>query len=106
MRKEMLLLPETKRVLAQVGEQIKLARLRRNLTMALVAERARISRQTLSEIEKGNPSIGIGYYASVLHALGYLEKDLLLIAQEDTQGREIQDMNLPTRARASKRRKW
>ena len=106
MKKQIVLLPNTIRLLAQVGEQIKLARLRRNLTMALVAERARISRKTLSEIEKGNPSIGIGYYASVLHALGNLDSDLLLIAQEDAHGREIQDMNLPTRARASKRRRW
>ena len=45
-----------------VGEQIKLARLRRNLSVAQVAERATCSPITVSRIEKGVPTVAIGIY--------------------------------------------
>ena len=51
------LLPTAAKILAQLGEDIKLARLRRNLSTEQVAERANISRTTLWLIEKGTPSI-------------------------------------------------
>jgi transcriptional regulator with XRE-family HTH domain len=86
-----------------MGEQIKLARLRRNLSAVLVAERAGISRATLQSVEKGSPSVSIGIYASVLHALNNLDKDLLLIAKDDELGRTLQDLKLTTRKRASKK---
>ncbi len=96
--------PETQNILSQMGEQIKLARLRRNLSMELVAERANISRATLWAIENGSPSVAIGYYAVVLHALNNMDKDLLLIAKDDPLGRTIQDLNLPNRRRAPKKK--
>ena len=68
----LLLFPDTIKILEQMGEQIKLARLRRNLSVELVSERANISRATLWAIEKGSPSVAIGYYAAVLHALNYM----------------------------------
>ena len=101
-RKTILLFPDTTKILEQLGEQIKLARLRRNLSVELVAERANISRATLWAIEKGSPSVAIGYYAATLHALNNMDKDLLLIAQDDELGRTIQDLNLQTRRRAPK----
>ena len=52
-----------------VGEQIKLARLRRNLSMAQVAERATCSEVTLCKVEKGLPTVSIGIYLRVLYAL-------------------------------------
>ena len=52
-----------------VGEQIKLARLRRNLSVAQVAERATCSPLTVSRIEKGVPTVAIGIYLRVLYAL-------------------------------------
>ena len=52
-----------------VGEQIKLARLRRNLSVAQVAERATCSPLTVSRIEKGAPTVAIGIYLRVLYAL-------------------------------------
>ena len=94
------ILPATEDILRNMGEQIKLARLRRNLTAALVAERAGISRATLWKVESGSPAVAIGMYAAVLHALGNMDKDLLLIAKDDELGRQLQDLNLITRKRA------
>lgn len=99
-----ILLPQTQEILRIMGEQIKLARLRRNLSAVLVAERAGISRATLQSVEKGAPTVAIGIYAAVLHALNNLDKDLLLIAKDDELGRTLQDLNLTVRRRAVKKR--
>ena len=85
-----------------VGEQIKLARLRRNLSVAQVAERATCSPLTISRIEKGAPTVAIGIYLRVLYAL-QLDDDILFLAKDDELGRTLQDMNLPQRERASKK---
>ena len=85
-----------------VGEQIKLARLRRNLSVAQVAERATCSPLTVSRIEKGVPTVAIGIYLRVLYAL-QLDDDILSLAKDDKLGRTLQDMNLPQRERASKK---
>ena len=85
-----------------MGEQIKLARLRRQLSVELVAERAGISRATLWNVEKGSPSVAIGIYAAVLHALNNMDKDLLLVAKDDAFGKKMQDMNMQVRKRAPK----
>ena len=85
-----------------VGEQIKLARLRRNLSVAQVAERATCSLLTVSRIEKGIPTVAIGIYLRVLYAL-QLDDDILSLAKDDELGRVLQDMNLPQRERASKK---
>ena len=102
-KKTIVLLPETERILEQMGLQIKYARLRRKLTSELVAERAGISRATLVSIEKGSPSVAMGCYAAVLHALNYMDKDLLLVAKDDELGRKLQDLDLPVRKRAPRR---
>lgn len=85
-----------------VSEQIKLARLRRNLSVAQVAERATCSPLTVARIEKGTPTVAIGIYLRVLYAL-QLEDDILLIAQQDALGRQLQDLALTNRKRASKK---
>lgn len=95
--------PKTTEMLEQMGEQIKLARLRRRLSAELVAERAGISRATLWNVEKGSPSVAIGIYAAVLHALGNMDKDFLLVAKDDEFGRTLQDLELPIRKRAPKK---
>ncbi|MEE3428858.1 MAG: helix-turn-helix transcriptional regulator [Ruminococcus sp.] len=97
-------LPKTEEILRQMGEQIRLARLRRKLSTKLVAERAGITRATLLKVEKGSPSVAMGIYASVLHALNNLDKDLLLIAKDDELGRKLMDLDLITKKRAPKRR--
>ena len=95
--------PKTTEILEQMGEQIKLARLRRRLSTELVAERAGISRATLWNVEKGSPSVAIGIYAAVLHALGNMDNDFLLVAKDDELGRTLQDLELPMRRRAPKK---
>ncbi len=97
------ILPRTEEILKTMGEQIKLARLRRSLSAELVAERAGISRASLWKVEKGDPSVAMGIYAAVLHALNNLDKDLLLVAKDDEMGRQLQDLNLITRKRAPRR---
>lgn len=84
--------PEQIRILKIMGEQIKLARLRRRLPATLVAERAGISRSTLWNVERGAPSVSIGTYAMVLHALNGMDKDLLLVAKDDELGRKLDDL--------------
>lgn len=91
---EPIVMPKTRHILEIVGEQIKLARLRRRLSTSLVCERAGISRATLWQIEKGNPSVSMGNYANVLLALGGLDNDLLLIAKDDKVGRTFQDLGI------------
>ena len=101
-KKAAVIMPQTREILAQMGEQIRLARLRRKLSLELVAERAGI-RATLISIEKGTPTVSIGSYAAVLHALNNMDSDLLLIAKDDEFGRKLQDLALPTRRRAPKK---
>lgn len=85
-----------------VGEQIRLARLRRNLSIAQIAERATCSPLTISRIEKGASTVSIGIYLRVLYAL-QLDDDILLLAKEDILGRTLQDISLKQRERASKK---
>lgn len=98
------IVPATENILKTMGEQIKLARLRRDLSAELVAERAGISRASLWKVESGNPAVAIGIYAAVLLALGNMDRDLALVAKDDEMGRQMQDLNLMTRKRASRRK--
>ena len=103
-RNTTIIYPDTRKILETMGLQIKTARLRRNLSVELVAERAGISRATLWQIEKGASTVSIGAYAATLHALDGMDKDLLLVAKDDELGRTLQDLKLLTPKRASKRR--
>ena len=89
-------------MLQTLGENIHLARLRRDLSSEQVSERAGISRNTLIKIERGDEGVAIGMYFRVLIVLG-LQDDLLLIARDDVLGRKLQDIGLTTPRRASKK---
>jgi transcriptional regulator with XRE-family HTH domain len=95
--------PSIKRLLVNLGENIKVARLRRKLSTEQVSERAGISRPTLSAIEKGKPTVSIGMHAQVLFVLG-LADDLSKVAGDDELGRKLQDAKLTVKKRAPKRK--
>jgi transcriptional regulator with XRE-family HTH domain len=102
--KKIILLPKAKNILSEVGENIRLARLRRKFSSEQVAERANISRPTLLSIEKGSAGVGIGAFLQVLMVLG-LGKDFLLLAKDDELGRKLQDADLVPKERAPKKNK-
>ncbi len=104
--KKSLLLPKTAKILAELGENIKLARLRRKLSMEQIGERAKLGRTTLWAIEKEFArKVALGFYAQVLFVLG-LEKGILLkVAVDDTLGRKLQDAKLLVKQRAPKKAK-
>ena len=92
-RSKAVIYPGTLRKCKQVGRQIRLARLRRNLSISLVMERTGISRATLWKVENGDPSVAFGTYALVLNSIG-LPDDILLLAADDEAGRALQDQKL------------
>lgn len=94
------LLPRLSRLLKQVGTNLQYARLRRRYTAETVAERAGITRKTLSRVERGDPSVAMGIYARVLQALGLVD-DLSSLARDDQLGNRLQDLGLtsPKRVR-------
>ena len=85
-----------------VGEQIRLARLRRDLSIAQIAERAMCTELTVMRVEKGIPTVSMGIYLRVLFALG-LDESILFIAKDDEMGRTLQDLDLKHRQRASRK---
>lgn len=85
--------PSESRLLADLGERLRLARLRRRLTATTVAGRCAISRPTLAKAERGDASVTLGTYLRVLAAYG-LEGDLDAVARDDTLGRRLQDLAL------------
>lgn len=96
------LLPDLNRLLAGLGDNLRLARLRRRLTAIQVAERAGMSLPTLRAVERGRSGVTIGAYAAVLRVLG-LDKDLALIAAADPLGRKLQDAQLDIGAKPRRR---
>ena len=97
-------LPAVARVLAELGENIRLARLRRKLSASLIAERAGMSRPTLRAVERGDAGVTLGAYANVLHCLG-LELDLARVGREDALGRRLQDAELLAKNPGDRRRR-
>ncbi len=97
-KNKVLLYPQVEKRLADMGERIKLARLRRKLPVELVAERAKVSRSSVWKVEKGSPSISMGIYVAVLMAIGLLD-DIDLIAKDDILGKTLQDLGLPINKR-------
>ena len=93
------LLPKQQRMLKEMGNQIKLARLRRDITSQEMAERTSLGRNTIVNIEAGSESVAMGSYFRVLVALG-LDNDILKLAKDDILGRKLQDANLMPKKRA------
>ncbi len=98
------LLPRVSRLLEGFGSNLKLARLRRKYSAEAVAQRAGISRKTMSRVEQGDPVVALGIYARVMQVLR-LEDDLGKLAVDDVLGRKLQDAALTSKRRAPKRSK-
>ena len=92
---------KTIEALARLGERLRLARVRRRITSALMAERIGVSHATMTAIEHGAPGVAIAHYASALFVLGLLG-DLESVAADDELGRRLQDMGLPKRVNLPK----
>ena len=104
-KKSIILLPKHKRLLVELGDNLRLARLRRRLSAEQVAERADISRSTLHLIESGAAGTSLGKLLQVLVVLG-LEGDIARLATDDVLGRKLEDARLTeTRRRAPKKTK-
>ena len=103
MKKDPIVTPRQQRILTDFGEKLKLARLRRRLSAAMVSQRAGISRPTLSNIESGSHTVSLGNYFLVMCILG-LEKDFEKLALDDELGRTLQDLEIATKKRAPKRK--
>lgn len=93
--------PALEKLLQQLGENIRLARLRRRLSTTMLAERAGMTRNTLRSIERGDGGVTLGAYAGVLMSLG-LENDLGLLAKDDLFGRKLQDAGMANSKRRSR----
>lgn len=85
--------PKNRRLLEQLGENIKLACKRRGYTQVLISERTGLSRLTIRKIENGDPSVSIGHYLAVLSVLG-LASDFANVALDDELGHKLQDIKL------------
>jgi transcriptional regulator with XRE-family HTH domain len=90
------------RQLEALGDRLRLARLRRRYSAQSVAGRAGTTRMTLYRVEKGDPGVSMGVYASVLRVLN-LQADLDGLARDDALGRRLQDLKLPERKIAPRR---
>ena len=99
-RKSPLLPLQLRRGLRQLGNDLRDARKRRRLPTAVVAERAQISRPTLLRVERGDASVGLGVYATVLWVLGMSDRLARLAAPEtDAIGLGLEEERLPKRIR-------
>ena len=102
-RKTVILLLATQQALEKMGANIKKARLRRNMRAELLAERAGISTDTLSSIEKGASTVSIGAYAAVLTVLE-LDNDLGLVALDEAGKKQFREQHLQRRERATRKK--
>jgi hypothetical protein len=93
------------RALRKLGHDIRDARRRRRIPVAILAERASISRMTLNKAE-GDPGVSLGTYGTILFSLGMVDR-LADVAdpRHDAVGRELEEENLPERIRLPRRQK-
>ncbi|MCV6600825.1 MAG: hypothetical protein OIF54_04560 [Cohaesibacter sp.] len=94
-----------RQALAKLGGDITVARKKRRISTVSMAERAFLSRSTLAKIEKGDPTVSIGAYLTVLAILGLVENiGQLADRSSDLIGLDIDEDNLPQRIVPRRRR--
>ena len=94
--KKTVLLPKAVKSLQILCQNLKLARIRRRISSAMMCERAGVSHATLTAIEQGRPTVSMAGYMSVLFCLN-MHADIEKVAADDVLGRELQDLQLPKR---------
>jgi len=93
-----------RRALRKLGHDIRDARRRRRIASAIAAQRASISRTTLVKIEKGEPGVAMGLYATVLFVMGMTERLAdLADARDDRVGLQLEEEHLPRRIRSRRK---
>jgi len=91
------------RALRKLGQDIRDARRRRRIPVAVAAERASISKTTWLKVEKGDPGVLAGTYVKVLFVLGLVEKIAQLAdPASDSVGLRLEEEQLPRRIRHKK----
>ncbi len=95
-----------RQALVKLGEDIAVARKKRRISTVSMAERAFISRGTLYKVEKGDPSVSMGIYATVLSLLGLIEGlGKLADRGTDTLGLDLEEDRLPQKVQPRGRKK-
>ena len=89
--------------LKEFGTRIKRARLRRNMTVESISEKAGIGENTFYAIERGASTVSIGAYVAVLVVLG-IDSDIDKIATDENAKKQFYEQNLLKRKRASRSR--
>lgn len=92
-----------RRSLAKFGHDLAVARRKRHLTVAMMAERTGLAKSTYARLEKGDPAVAMGAYAMTLFVLGFGEAlgDLTDVRRDD-QGLLTDETRLPQRVRIKK----
>ncbi|HEX4134024.1 MAG TPA: hypothetical protein VHY84_05320 [Bryobacteraceae bacterium] len=94
------------RAVRKLGHDIRDARRRRRIPVAIMAQRASISRTTLNKMEKGDPGVSLGSYVTVLFVLGMIDRVAdLADPKHDAVGLELEEEHLPQRIRLPRRQK-
>ncbi len=103
MKRKKLLPIQSQEALAQIGQNIKEARLKRRISTVLMAQKTGVTRVTIGKIEKGNPNVSIGAYALVIFMLGLTDKlKTLLDPFQDKEGINLERQRYPKRIRYKK----
>ena len=86
--------------LSELGAGLRDLRRRRRIPVAAAADRALISRSTLYKVERGDPGVSLGIYATVLQGYGMVERLAALAeARFDQTGLALETARLPRRIR-------
>jgi transcriptional regulator with XRE-family HTH domain len=106
MKKKIVLSIPVRRALKKLGNDLKTSRILRGITVAMMAERTNVTAVTITKIEKGNPSVSFGTYATVVFVLGMIDKlQNLLDLSEDIVGKRLMEKLRPKRVRSLKQLK-
>jgi len=103
-RSSVILPVPVRRALRKLGHDLRNARRRMRIPLAIAAERASIGRTTLIKIEKGDPGVALALYAMVLFVIGLTDHLADLVdPKNDSVGLQLEEERLPQRIRTSRK---